>query len=142
MKFLPTILLLGLLVNPAKATEPDDQLPTPPDGKTWKLVWHDEFDGDKLDETKWDVPNQRRRDGWWSPKAVSVGDGNLAISTMKDGDKYLDACVRTKGKFEHAHGYYIARIKLQEQPGSLVGVLALQFKRRQGRQRRSGWHGN
>jgi len=41
----------------------------------------------------------------------------LAISTLKDGDRYLDACVRTRGKFEHAHGYYVARIKLQEQPG-------------------------
>ena len=64
------------------------------------------------------MPNNRRRDGWWSPKAVSLdGKGNLAISTLKDGDRYLDACVRTRGKFEHAHGYYVARIKLQDQPG-------------------------
>ncbi len=101
----------------ADAHEPDDQLPQPPAGRIWKLVWHDEFDGDRLDESKWDVPNNRRRDGWWSPKAVSVNDGHLAISTLKDGDRYLDACVRTRGKFEHAHGYYVARIKLQEQPG-------------------------
>jgi beta-glucanase (GH16 family) len=99
------------------ATTPDDQLPPAPQGKSFKLVWHDEFDGDKLDESKWDVPNNRRRDGWWSPKAVSVDSGHLAISTLKDGDRYLDACVRTRGKFEHAHGYYVARIKLQEQPG-------------------------
>ena len=104
--------------DPAKAAEPDDQLPPPPEGKTWKLVWHDEFDGTKLDESKCYIPEGKRRDGWWSPKAVSLdGDGNLAISTLKDGDKYLDACVRTRGKFEHAHGYYVARIKLQEEPG-------------------------
>ena len=24
-----------------------------PAGKSWKLVWHDEFDGDTLDRTKW-----------------------------------------------------------------------------------------
>jgi beta-glucanase (GH16 family) len=117
MKSLTPILLLGLLVAPAQPAEPDDQLPTAPEGKTWTLVWHDEFDGTKLDESKWDVPNNRRRDGWWSPKAVSLDDGHLAISTLKDGDRYLDACVRTRGKFEHAHGYYVARIKLQEQPG-------------------------
>ena len=52
----------------------------------------------------------RRRPSPWT--AV-----NLAICTLKDGDRYLDACVRTRGKFEHAHGYYVARIKLQEQPG-------------------------
>jgi len=95
-----------------------DGLPPAPEGKAWKLVWHDEFDGDKLDESKWDVPDNRRRDGWWSPEAVSLdGEGHLAISTLKEGDRYLDACVRTRGKFEHAQGYYVARIQLQEQPG-------------------------
>ena len=118
MKALLPILAIGLLAAPAQAAEPDDQLPPPPEGKTWKLVWHDEFDGTKLDASKWDVPNNRRRDGWWSPKAVSLdGEGHLAISTLKDGDRYLDACVRTREKFEHAHGYYVARIKLQVQPG-------------------------
>ena len=24
-----------------------------PRGKTWKLVWHDEFDGAEIDKTKW-----------------------------------------------------------------------------------------
>ena len=32
----------------------EDTLPPAPGGKTWKLVWHDEFDGDKLDDSKWD----------------------------------------------------------------------------------------
>jgi arabinogalactan endo-1,4-beta-galactosidase len=36
---------------------------------------------------------------------------------LKEGDKYIDGCVRTKGKFEHAFGYYVARIQLQKQPG-------------------------
>jgi beta-glucanase (GH16 family) len=118
MKILLPLILLGLLSHPMQAWGADDQLPTAPQGRTWKMVWHDEFDGDRLDETKWDVPNNRRRDGWWSPKAVSLdGKGRLVISTLKEGDRYLDACVRTRGKYEHAHGYYVARIKLQEQPG-------------------------
>jgi len=112
---------VGFQVGSAAHTqkgEVADPLPSVPEGKAWKLVWHDEFDGDKLDESKWDVPDNRRRDGWWSPKAVSLdGEGNLAISTLKDGERYLDACVRTRGKYEHAHGYYVARIKLQDQPG-------------------------
>jgi len=53
MRSLPSILFLGLLAVAAKPAEPDDQLPPAPDGKTWKLVWHDEFDGDNLDEAKW-----------------------------------------------------------------------------------------
>ena len=32
----------------------DDHAPSfLPEGKKWKLVWHDEFDGDSLDENKW-----------------------------------------------------------------------------------------
>lgn len=29
-----------------------DLLPQPPDGKAWKLVWHDEFDGERLGKTR------------------------------------------------------------------------------------------
>lgn len=119
MRLLATLVFAcPLSVSNGKAEETKDQLPRLPNGKSWKLVWHDEFDGKKLDETKWDVPEGRRRDGWWSKKAITLdGTGNLVISTLKDGETYLDACVRTRGKFEHAYGYYVARIKLQEQPG-------------------------
>jgi beta-glucanase (GH16 family) len=114
-------LALLLLPLPARAASPQgvkDDLPAPPEGKAWKLVWHDEFDGPKLDETKWDVPEGRRRDGWWSRRATSLdGKGHLLMSTLKEDGKYLDACVRTRGKYEHAYGYYVARIQLQEQPG-------------------------
>ena len=102
----------------AWAAEREDRLPSPPEGKAWKLVWHDEFDGEKLDDSKWDVPEGRRRDGFWSRKAISLdGHGNLVIRALKEGDKYLDGCVRTRGKYEHAHGYYVARVRFQKQPG-------------------------
>jgi beta-glucanase (GH16 family) len=97
---------------------PADNLPKLPDGKRFSLAWNDEFSGDKLDETKWDIPEGPRRDGFWRRDAISLdGKGNLVISAFKDGDKYIDGCVRTKGKFEHGFGYYVARVKLQKQPG-------------------------
>ncbi len=95
-----------------------DVLPAAPADKTWKLVWHDEFEGTKLDETKWDIPEYKRRDRYWSRKSISLdGKGHLVMSVLKEGDKFLDGCVRTKGKFEHCFGYYVARIQLQKQPG-------------------------
>jgi len=115
------LLLAAAIIGPISSTwaqRVEDDLPKAPEGKTWKLVWHDEFDGNKLDASKWEVPDHKRQEGWWSPKAVSLdGEGHLVISMLKDGDRYLHACVRTRGKFEHTHGYYVARIKLQKQPG-------------------------
>jgi type II secretion system protein G len=112
-----TLVLVPLLARGKETAK--DVLPPAPAGRTWKMVWHDEFEGTKLDETKWDVPpDGRRRDAWWMRKAISLdGQGHLVVSTFKDGDKYVDGCVRTKGKFEHAFGYYVARIQLQKQPG-------------------------
>ena len=114
-----------------------DTLPPLPQGKTWRLLWHDEFDGAKLDETKWEVmPDGPRKGGFWSPKAVALdGKGHLVISTLKDGDKFLDGCVRTKGKFEHSFGYYFARVQLAEAARALVGILDDARRDEHGRQR-------
>ena len=113
------LFVLSILPLSVNAEDPKDTLPPAPDGKTWDLVWHDEFDGKKLDESKWDVPpDGKRRDAWWMRKAITLdGKGHLVISTLKEDDKYIDGCVRTRGKFEHAFEYYVARIKLQSQPG-------------------------
>jgi beta-glucanase (GH16 family) len=120
MKWLLCIALFLITCQTAFAQKADvkDTLPAAPAGMTWKLVWNDEFDGTKIDETKWQMPDYKRRDGYWSPKAISLdGKGHLVISALKDGDKFLDGCVRTKGKYEHSFGYYSARIQFQKQPG-------------------------
>jgi hypothetical protein len=45
----------------------DELLPPAPAGKQWKLIWNDEFDGDKLDESKWNrLGDSKRRDGFWT----------------------------------------------------------------------------
>ena len=115
------VVILGLLVSTTYGQDSNhkDNLPAPAEGKEWKLVWHDEFDGSTLDESKWETPpDGRRRDAWWMREAVSLdGKGHLVIRTFKKGDRYIDGCARTRGKFEHAFGYYVARIKLQKQPG-------------------------
>ena len=62
-----------LLAASAQASEPEDQLPPPADGRSWNLVWNDEFDGEKLDTSKWTYrPDGKRKGGWWSRKAISL----------------------------------------------------------------------
>jgi len=113
------ITLFLLSARLAVAQEPQDTLPLAPDGKTWRMVWNDEFEGAKVDQTKWIYRQEgRRRDGWWSRSAIGLdGKGHLVMSTLKEGDKFVDGCLATQGKFEHTFGYYVARIQLQKQPG-------------------------
>jgi len=94
-------------------------MPSLPPGQKLRLIWHDEFDGRTLDETKWQYPaDAPRRDGWWMRSAVSLdGKGHLVMRTYREGEKLVSGCVRTQGKFEHAFGYYVARIQLHRQPG-------------------------
>jgi beta-glucanase (GH16 family) len=103
----------------AQNATPKDLLPPPSEGKQWKLIWHDEFDGAKLDETKWNrLGDWKRRDGFWiKDDAYLSGQGTLLLRTRKDGDRYTCGAVNTQGKFEHAFGYYVARCKLPKQPG-------------------------
>ncbi len=120
MKAAPSVVLLfAAWVSAAMGQEIRDDLPSAPQGKTWKMVWHDEFDGTTLDQSNWVYRFEgKRKDGWWSKKAVTLdGKGHLVIKTYKEGDKVIDGCIATLGKFEHSFGYYVARIQLQKQPG-------------------------
>lgn len=111
--------LLTTILHATDATNLTDSLPTPPAGQQWKLVWQDEFEGDKLDTAKWDVCGDwKRRDGWWvKDDAYLDGKGHLVLRTRQDGDRYTCGAVRTLGKFEHAHGYWTGRCQLPREPG-------------------------
>ncbi len=115
------VCLLALIVGCDLALSQTNKefLPPAPTGKQWSLVWHDEFDGPKLDETKWNrLGDWKRRDGYWVKEdAYLNGEGSLILRTRKDGDRYTCGAVNTAGKFEHAFGYYVARCKMPKQEG-------------------------
>lgn len=111
-----------------------------PEGE-WKLAWADEFDGDTLDESKWNF-----REYFWGKKSptftregVSVdGNSNLVISLVKKGDDFFSGHLQTgsltydipkdsdrfwpfgkfqPAKFMHKFGYYEIRCRLPKNPG-------------------------
>ena len=116
-----------------------------PEGKRWKLVWHDEFDGDTLDLSKWSYRlhlMQRRHKTFAEEGAELDGKGNLLLKLIKKdghfyspqlqtGSNYLDRPGDQYGsskftwpvakieqpKFQHKYGYYEIRCKLPAQPG-------------------------
>ncbi len=94
-------------------------LPPLPAGQEWKLAWSDEFNGAQVDTNKWELLGDwKRRDGWWvQADSFLDGKGNLVLRTKKDGERYTSGAVRTRGRFEHAFGYWTARCQLPKQPG-------------------------
>lgn len=106
----------------AKAKPPDlskQFLPPAPAGKTWRLVWHDEFDGNTIDTAKWEVLGNSRRRGhwWWKADSYLDGNGHLVLRTATDGKKFTSGAIRSQGKFEHRFGYWQCRCKLPAQEG-------------------------
>ena len=69
-----------------------------PKDKKWKLVWQDEFDGDSLDESKWNY----RLNYWGVPsptftkEGVSVKDSKLTIALVRKGDDFYSAHLQTE----------------------------------------------
>ncbi|HIJ52324.1 MAG TPA: family 16 glycosylhydrolase [Planctomycetes bacterium] len=121
--------VFSLFTNPAssayvwaktsQAEKVEEYMPPVPEGKKWKLAWSDEFNGTKIDKSKWEILGDwKRRDGFWvKDDAYLDGKGNLLIRTKKDGSRYTCGAVRTKNKFEHKFGYWAVRCKFGEQQG-------------------------
>jgi len=97
----------------------EEFMPPAGEGKTWKLAWSDEFNGTKIDRTKWEILGDwKRRDGYWVKEDSYVdGKGNLIIRIKKDGDRYTSGAMRTRNRFEHKFGYWVCRCKFPEQVG-------------------------
>jgi len=103
----------------AHSNESEEFLPPIPEGKKWKLAWRDEFNGAKIDDSKWMILGDwKRRDGFWVKEDSYLdGKGNLILRTKKDNGRYTSGAVHTKSKFEHTFGYWVCRCKFPKQPG-------------------------
>ena len=105
-----------ITATPAPSPIPEGEL------MNWKLIWHDEFDGDQLDRTNWTF--DRGANGWGnaeleeytdSPDNARVENGNLIIEARKDDKSqygYSSARIKTQGLHSWQYGHIEARIKL------------------------------
>jgi len=72
----------------------------------WKLVWHDEFETDTLDDTKWNIDlgtGQQyglagwgnNEEQWYHQQCVTVVDGKLNLEARRVGTQYRSGKVTT-----------------------------------------------
>jgi beta-glucanase (GH16 family) len=75
------------------------------------LVWSDEFDGPKLDSTKWQTPSMNRQGDHskWDPSEVSLVDGKLRLGARRvdgSGPRYVCGAVRTRIDYDRSRTLY------------------------------------
>lgn len=117
-----------------------------PAGKKFELVWHDEFNGNALDDSKWSyrtnfwgqrahwfaVPEDHAvevKDGQCHLKLKKLANGQFVSPQLQTGELLWDYPVNPKAKgfwplekrekprFVHKYGYYECRCRLQQEEG-------------------------
>jgi beta-glucanase (GH16 family) len=122
------ILISSLLTGCGSATSLFGAKPTPiPELPGWTLVWHDEFEGKKVNEENWtyDIGGW----GWGNGEAqyytsreenARLEDGLLVIEARQEkyeNSYYTSARLKTQGIQEFKYGRVEARIKVPEGKG-------------------------
>ena len=87
----------------------------PPAG--YYLVWADEFNGSSLDPAKWWAWNGPNRSGFNVPDAVTVGGGNLTITTYTSNGTHYTGIISSDGRFRARYGYWESSIEFSGSPG-------------------------
>lgn len=85
----------------------------------WRLVWQDEFGGNRLDTTKWNVllreQSKHNELQYYLPDEVYVEKGFLRIRSRErafGSQKYTSGRLDTRGKFSPTYGRFEIRAKL------------------------------
>lgn len=122
-------LLFSALLSCATAGEEPVVLPG------WDLVWRDEFDGNRIDNTKWS-PCERGPSDWndtmsSNPKCFTIGGGILRLNGFANPDKskdpvdFLTGGVTSKGKFTIQHGKVVIRARFKSARGAWPALWML-----------------
>lgn len=101
----------------------------------WKLVWQDEFDGEKLDETKWSpnvwesrFVNDEDQAYTSRPQNLRVENGMLVIEAHREdyqGAKFTSGRVHSSGKGDFLYGRFEIRAKLPRGQGTWPALWML-----------------
>jgi beta-glucanase (GH16 family) len=88
-------------------------------GTGWKLVWYDEFNGNNIDTTKWNVlmreTSKHNELQYYIPEEVYIEEGHLRIRSSRrnyGSQEYTSGRLDTRGKCAPVYGRFEIRAKL------------------------------
>ena len=102
----------------------------------WELAFEDEFEGDQLDRSKWNIDrgdgcpdlcgwgnNEQQR---YKPDNITVADGILTIQGRQEANgNYTSGRINTKGKFDFRYGKVEVSAKLPSGQGTWPAIWML-----------------
>ena len=112
----------------ASVQKPNENLPiVDPIKKGYALSWSDEFNGSKLDTTKWidSYPDNNRTHSngeqqYYATDGYAVSDGVLKLKAQKrtmGGMPYTSGMIASYGKFAQKYGWFEIRMKFPKGKG-------------------------
>lgn len=119
-----SLILVMAAMTPLHAEESANVPSMLPSGRKWKLVFHDEFDGNAIDQTRWKASDHKE---WVHPEfktrqapenCALDGQGHLVIRISRDSDGTIafNHGLQTRD-FQKAFGYIETRVQFSTQPG-------------------------
>lgn len=148
------VLAASVLVLGAACGGGDRTAPQPSFAEHWKMVFHDEFDGTKLNTDRWATCYDWNREGctnsgnneeqWYLPGQVSVGGGVLTMSADRratsgsDGRTYpwVSGMLSTgrdhwdaRPRRTFTYGYFEAAVRIPAQGGMFPAVWMMPASR-------------
>lgn len=116
-----SVVLVSLLVSVALVSTLVVNLvdADPPARPGWNLVWHDEFDGDTLNQQNWnaqDTTSPRNNElQYYTPNHIAVQQGRLRLTSDRGAYRdrlFTSAAVDTYDKFAFTYGRIEVRARL------------------------------
>ncbi|MFO1451054.1 MAG: glycoside hydrolase family 16 protein [Opitutaceae bacterium] len=135
---LPSIILATAASTVVTAAAPATDSTHPRDA-SWKLVWSDEFEGDRIDPLKWEFEVNAKGGGnnelqYYTSRAenATVGDGTLKLIARREAytgpegaRSYTSARLRTKNRGDWKYGRFEIRAKLPKTQGLWPAIWML-----------------
>lgn len=95
----------------------EERMVLSPPGTGWQMLFADEFNGTSLNTAVWNAASGARRNAVNTPSAVTVGGGNLTITTYTQNNTHYTGFIGSHNGMRATYGYWEARVKFQSTSG-------------------------